>query len=127
MRVSNGVNMEGNRLNLLLSQERIASIVRNLADQISKDYNGKELVLVCILKGAFMFLSDLVRHLKVPVKTGQAHRGRSADLTALSMSNGLPGHASGGQNVSKGSFIHIVPLDLAYPALAGWSTFRPKG
>jgi hypoxanthine phosphoribosyltransferase len=58
--------MEGNRLNPLLSQERIASIVQHLADQISKDYNGKELVLVCILKGAFMFLSDLVRHLKIP-------------------------------------------------------------
>jgi hypoxanthine phosphoribosyltransferase len=39
-----------------------------LADQISKDYNGRELVLVCILKGAFMFLSDLIRHLKIPVK-----------------------------------------------------------
>jgi hypoxanthine phosphoribosyltransferase len=67
-RLSDGVNMEGHRLNLLLSQERIASIVRHLADQISKDYSGKELVLVCILKGAFMFLSDLVRYLKVPVK-----------------------------------------------------------
>ena len=60
--------MEGDRLNPLLSQERIASIVQHLADQISKDYSGKELVLVCILKGAFMFLSDLVRHLKIPVK-----------------------------------------------------------
>jgi hypoxanthine phosphoribosyltransferase len=60
--------MEGYRLNPLLSQEQIASIVQHLADQISKDYGGKELVLVCILKGAFMFLSDLVRNLKVPVK-----------------------------------------------------------
>jgi hypothetical protein len=33
---------------------------------------------------------------------------------------GLPGHASGEQNVSKGSFVHIVPLDPAYEAgLAG--------
>jgi hypoxanthine phosphoribosyltransferase len=60
--------MEGHRLNLLLSQERIASIVQGLADQISRDYSGRELVLVCILKGAFMFLADLVRHLKIPVK-----------------------------------------------------------
>jgi hypoxanthine phosphoribosyltransferase len=60
--------MEGHRLNPLLSQEQIASIVQGLADQISEDYSGKELVLVCILKGAFMFLSDLVRHLKIPVK-----------------------------------------------------------
>jgi len=50
--------MEGYRLNPLFSQEQIASVVQHLADQISKDYQGRELVLVCILKGAFMFLSD---------------------------------------------------------------------
>lgn len=60
--------MEGYRLNLVLSRKQIASIVQGLADQISQDYDGRELVLVCILKGAFMFLADLVRHLKIPVK-----------------------------------------------------------
>jgi hypoxanthine phosphoribosyltransferase len=60
--------MEGYRLNPLLSQEQIASIVQHLADRISKDYGGRELVLVCILKGAFMFLSDLVRLLRIPVR-----------------------------------------------------------
>jgi hypoxanthine phosphoribosyltransferase len=60
--------MEGYRLNLVLSREQIASLVQGLADQISKDYIGRELVMVCILKGAFMFLSDLVRYLKIPVK-----------------------------------------------------------
>jgi hypoxanthine phosphoribosyltransferase len=66
--VSAGVNMEGYRLNPLLSQDQIASIVQRLADQISKDYTGRELVLICILKGAFMFLSDLVRRLRIPVQ-----------------------------------------------------------
>jgi hypoxanthine phosphoribosyltransferase len=60
--------MEGYRLNPLLSQEKIASIIQHLADQISKDYQGRELVLVCVLKGAFMFLSDLVRHLRIPAQ-----------------------------------------------------------
>lgn len=60
--------MEKYRLNRLLSRRQIASIVKGLADQISKDYQKKELVLVCILKGAFMFLSDLIRHLQVPVQ-----------------------------------------------------------
>jgi hypoxanthine phosphoribosyltransferase len=60
--------MEGYQLNPLLSREQITSIVRSLADQISKDYSGKELVVVCILKGAFMFLSDLIRYLRVSVK-----------------------------------------------------------
>ncbi len=61
-------DMEKHRLNLLFSREKIASIVKDLADQISKDYGERDLVLVCILKGAFMFLSDLVRHLQIPVQ-----------------------------------------------------------
>jgi hypoxanthine phosphoribosyltransferase len=60
--------MEGYRLNPLLSREEIASIVKGLANQISKDYSDQELVMVCILKGAFMFLSDLVRQLQIPVQ-----------------------------------------------------------
>jgi hypoxanthine phosphoribosyltransferase len=60
--------MEGYRLNPLLSREQIDSIVKKLAEQISRDYREKELILVCILKGAFMFLSDLVRHLQIPVR-----------------------------------------------------------
>lgn len=55
-------------LNLLINSEEIASIVKNLADRISRDYEGKELILVCILKGAFLFLADLIRHLRIPVK-----------------------------------------------------------
>lgn len=55
-------------LNLLMSAGEITTIVKTLADQISRDYEGKEVVLVCILKGAFMFLSDLIRELRIPVK-----------------------------------------------------------
>ena len=56
------------RLHVLISREQIATIVKSLADQISKDYGQRELVVVCILKGAFMFLSDLVRHLQTSVQ-----------------------------------------------------------
>jgi hypoxanthine phosphoribosyltransferase len=60
--------MEDYRLYRLLSREQIESIVRDLADRISKDYDKREVVLICILKGAFMFLSDLVRHLHMPLQ-----------------------------------------------------------
>ena len=56
------------RLSPLFSREQIDSIIKGLADRISKDYDQREVVLVCILKGAFMFLSDLVRHLRIPVQ-----------------------------------------------------------
>jgi hypoxanthine phosphoribosyltransferase len=60
--------MEGYRLHPLLSREEIHSIVKGLADRISNDYGQRELVLIGILKGAFMFLSDLARHLRGPVE-----------------------------------------------------------
>jgi hypoxanthine phosphoribosyltransferase len=60
--------MKEHRLDPLLSREEIAILVDQLADQISKDYGQRELVMVCILKGAFMFLSDLVRRLQIPVQ-----------------------------------------------------------
>src|SRR5207302_4681064 len=40
--------------------------VRELAADVSRDYEGKDLVLVGVLKGAVFFLSDLMRHLEVP-------------------------------------------------------------
>jgi hypoxanthine phosphoribosyltransferase len=60
--------MKEHHLSPLLSREQIDSIIKGLADRISKDYDQREVVLVCILKGAFMFLSDLVRHLRIPVQ-----------------------------------------------------------
>jgi hypoxanthine phosphoribosyltransferase len=60
--------MEKYNLHLLFSEEQIASTVNELAERITRDYAGRELVLVCILKGAFIFLSDLVRRLRFPVQ-----------------------------------------------------------
>jgi hypoxanthine phosphoribosyltransferase len=59
---------EGHSIHSLLTPEQIASIVKDLADRISNDYSGKELVLICILKGAFIFLSDLIRNLHIPAQ-----------------------------------------------------------
>lgn len=55
-------------LKLVLDQEEIDQAVRALARRISDDYRDRELVLVGILNGAFIFLADLVRHLTIPVK-----------------------------------------------------------
>src|SRR3989339_1282429 len=51
----------------LISREDIARRVQELADQISRDYAGRDLVMVGVLKGAFIFLADLVRALPFPV------------------------------------------------------------
>jgi hypoxanthine phosphoribosyltransferase len=52
---------------ILISEEEIAQGVQRLANQISLDYSGKELVLVGVLKGAFIFLSDLAKRINIPV------------------------------------------------------------
>jgi hypoxanthine phosphoribosyltransferase len=51
----------------LFSSRQIQAKVKDLADRISRDYAGKDLIAVGILKGAFMFFSDIVRSIKVPL------------------------------------------------------------
>ena len=52
----------------VLSKEEIEAAVANLAKKLSVDYENHELVLVGVLKGAFVFLADLIRHLTIDVK-----------------------------------------------------------
>ncbi|MBL7180164.1 MAG: hypoxanthine phosphoribosyltransferase [Pseudomonadota bacterium] len=52
----------------VLGKNEIQNIVAQIARKISSDYQGQELILIGVLKGAFIFLSDLVRHLSIPVK-----------------------------------------------------------
>jgi len=51
-----------------LTVEQIQKRVRELADLISKDYDGREILAVGIMKGAFMFFSDLVRVIQSPLQ-----------------------------------------------------------
>jgi hypoxanthine phosphoribosyltransferase len=52
----------------ILNKNDIDNMVARVARKISSDYQDRELILIGILKGAFVFLSDLVRHLTIPVK-----------------------------------------------------------
>jgi len=51
----------------LLTVEQIQKKTRELADRISNDYKGKNLLAIGILKGAFIFFSDIVRLIRVPL------------------------------------------------------------
>lgn len=50
----------------LIAEADIQRRVRELAAEISRDYAGEEVTLIGVLKGAFIFLSDLARHLTIP-------------------------------------------------------------
>ncbi len=51
---------------VLLTEEQVQTKVRDLAAQVSKDYAGRDVLLVGVLKGAFILMADLARHLTVP-------------------------------------------------------------
>jgi len=52
----------------LLDRDQIQRRMMELAEQISRDYRGKEILFICILKGAFVFLADLMRHIDLPIQ-----------------------------------------------------------
>ena len=51
---------------VLIPEETLQKRIGELGVEISRDYQGKELLLVCILRGGVMFLTDLIRHISVP-------------------------------------------------------------
>ena len=51
---------------ILISSEQLQARVAELGKQISADYAGKDLLLVCILKGGVLFLADLMRQITIP-------------------------------------------------------------
>ena len=54
---------------VLVTREEIAASIKKLGQQITNDYQGKDLVVVCILKGACIFFTDLIREIDLPLTT----------------------------------------------------------
>lgn len=51
---------------VLIDEETLQQRIAELGAEISRDYQGEELLLICILRGGVMFLTDLMRHITVP-------------------------------------------------------------
>lgn len=81
---------------ILISEEELKAKVAELGKQISEDYRGKPLLLVCILKGSVVFMADLMRAIDIDCK-----------IDFMSMSSYYYGTKSSGQ-------VRIV-LDLNKP------------
>jgi hypoxanthine phosphoribosyltransferase len=54
---------------LVLSSKKIQDRIQELGKEIAEDYQGKELVVIGVLKGAFVFMADLVRAIPLPLST----------------------------------------------------------
>lgn len=53
---------------VLFSEEQIQKRIKELALELNEFYKGEEIYAVCVLKGAVLFASDLIRHLNMPLK-----------------------------------------------------------
>jgi hypoxanthine phosphoribosyltransferase len=90
------VSMKNDIKEVLFSEEDINKRIKELGKQISEDYEGKFPLLVCILRGAFMFLADLVREIDIPI---------SVDFMAIS--------SYGGKTDSTGQVKILKDLDTS--------------
>jgi hypoxanthine phosphoribosyltransferase len=71
-------------IDVYFSQEQIANRVKELGEEITKDYEGKELAVVGVLNGAFMFGADLVRHINNPLTVDFVAASSYGDATVSS-------------------------------------------
>lgn len=58
---------ENKKIKKLFDRHEIAEKVKLIGKKISKDYHGEEIVVICLLRGGFVFTSDLVREIEIPV------------------------------------------------------------
>jgi hypoxanthine phosphoribosyltransferase len=60
--------MAENTLTTMISAEEISKKIEEMGKQIAKDYEGQELLIVGVLKGAWIFMADLVRNIDLPLE-----------------------------------------------------------
>ncbi len=84
----------GERLSVLLTEAEVNDKIRQIGEQISKDYAGKKIHLVCVLKGGSFFMCELAKRITIPV---------SIDFMAVS--------SYGGDTASSGIVRIIKDLD----------------
>lgn len=74
------------KISVLINEQDVNAKIKEIAEQISKDYEGKEITLICILKGSVFFVCELAKRITVPVT-----------LDFMSVSSYGPGTESSGR------------------------------
>ena len=55
------------KIKVLISEEEVDARIRELGEKISKEYEGKQIHLICVLKGGVFFMCELAKRITVPV------------------------------------------------------------
>lgn len=61
--------LQNDKIRVLIPEDEIFRRIKTLAGELNKFYRDDEVLMVCILKGAFIFMADLIRELRFPVTT----------------------------------------------------------
>ncbi|MBI2304953.1 MAG: hypoxanthine phosphoribosyltransferase [Chloroflexi bacterium] len=87
------------KLEVFLDQHQISQAVERLAGEIQRDYEGMDLLMLGVLKGSFIFMADLVRHLRLPLEMDFVRLSSYGDATEssgrVSMTQGPSGEVKG--------------------------------
>ncbi len=74
----------GERVRVMISETEVAKRIEEMGRQISEDYAGKQIHLICILKGGVFFMCELAKRISVPVSMDFMSVGSYGDGTASS-------------------------------------------
>lgn len=69
---------------VLFDEETLARRIRELGGQITEDYRGKDVVLLCVLKGSLFFTADLMRHIAIPIAVDYIASSSYGEATSTS-------------------------------------------
>ena len=72
------------KIKVLISEEEVDARIRELGEKISKEYEGKQIHLICVLKGGVFFMCELAKRITVPVSMDFMCVGRYGDGTKSS-------------------------------------------
>ncbi|MCA9524296.1 MAG: hypoxanthine phosphoribosyltransferase [Myxococcales bacterium] len=112
----------------LISRDRLQARISELGAQITEDYRGRELVLICVLKGSFLFTADLSRRIELPIEIdflGVSSYGDSTSSSGVVQITSDLTHPIGGKEVLLVEDIVDTGLTMTY-LLENLQTRRPN-
>ena len=80
------------QLKLLIDKQQIEERIIEMAEQLQKDYEGRSITIVMIMKGSFIFVADLMRHLDIPTRLSfvqccSYHGMKKGELSIIGLEN----------------------------------------
>jgi hypoxanthine phosphoribosyltransferase len=78
------MNVGKEKISVFISEEKIKNRIKELGEQITQDYRGKNLHLLCLLRGSFVFCADLCRQIQLPLEVSFLSLSSYGDETSSS-------------------------------------------